>query len=206
MKNLLFPFFVSLTTMAFAQTSENSQNTLPRGIIKISPLQFLSQTLELSVEALNADYTKSFQFSGSLRSGHYDYEEGGGAGVTLAYRKYVKALNTPTKRDPDASQGIYYSLFLKADYFRGEDAYYWSSTGTGIDETITTIDPGFTIGWQRTIFDVLFLDVYVGGGIKIASINTTGGVRDSDPYDFDLLHPGYDGIHPVVGVKLGVGL
>jgi hypothetical protein len=205
MKNLLFLVFASSSFLCSGQAKENT-STVPRSIIKISPLQFLSQTLELSVESLNSDYVKAFEISGALRSGHYDYDQGRGGSLGIAYRKYVRPLATPTRRNPDASQGVYYSLFVKGHYFAGRDAYYWQSPNSDIDESIITVNPGFTIGLQRTLFEVLFIDIFIGGGIKFTNVKYSNAIPNFTFMDYDILHPAYEGIHPVGGVKIGVGL
>jgi hypothetical protein len=205
MKYLTCILFICVVAASHAQQVEANRSPVPRALIKISPLQFFSQTLELSVEMLNHDYSRALQISGSLRSGQSDYIDGHGAGGTLAYRKYVRPLTTPTQRNPEAVQGIYYSVFLKADYFTGEEQYWGQSQFDKTEEEIASVSPGFSIGLQRTIFEVLFLDVYIGGGIKFAAVNYVG-FTPSEQLDYDVFHPGYDGIYPVVGIKIGVGL
>jgi hypothetical protein len=206
MKNLLIVAFATCSLLGFSQVKENVSST-PRAIIKISPFQFLSQTLEVSIESLNSDYSKAFEINGALRSGHYDYDQGRGGTLGIAYRKYVRPLATPTRRNPDASQGVYYSLFVKGQYFAGRDAYYWQSPNTSrIDESITTLNPGFTIGLQRTLFEVLYLDMFIGGGIKFTNVKYSAAIPGFTFMEYDVLHPAYEGIHPVAGVKIGVGL
>jgi hypothetical protein len=204
MKQVSFLFLCCLSVCVNAQTTQETK-PVPGALIKIAPFQFFSHTLELSIEALNADYTKAFQLSAGFRSGQGDVIEGKGITGTIAYRKYVRPLSMPSKKNPDAVQGIYYSLLLRGEYFKGEEEYYGFSQFERTKETIYNLSPGFTIGLQRTIFEVLFLDVYIGGAIKFAAIDYEG----TPPYeqvDYDIFHPGYEGIYPVLGVKIGVGL
>lgn len=196
---LAFLFVFSITLSA--QEEENSSLELkpaPRALIKIAPFQFFVQTFELSVEGLNKTYKKAFQISAGYRSGQNDFINGKGATMTLAYRGYSRPLNKPLVSKPEVTQGIYYSLFLKGEYFNGDN-----DNATNQSTTINSISPGFTIGLQRLVFEVLYLDVYLGGGIKFTDINNESNTI-TDGYD--LLHPGYEGIYPVAGIKVGIGL
>jgi hypothetical protein len=204
MKRTLFFALLFVSLSAYPQNSEPAKK-LPRGLIKISPLQFFSQTLELSVETLNVDYTRAFQVSAGFRSGQGDYIDGHGANFSLAYRKYVRPLSTPTTRNPDAVQGIYYNIFLKGEYFKGEEEYWGQSQFERTKEVVRSLSPGFTIGLQRTIFDVLFMEVFIGGGIKFVDVEYSG-IAPSDQINYDLFHPAYEGIYPSIGMKIGVGL
>lgn len=194
-----------LQLVSLAVMSQSNEPQLPRAITKISPLLFFTQTLELGIEALNPAYTRSFQISASIRSGQGDYIDGRGASGTIAYRRYVTPLSTPVPRNPDAVQGIYYSLLFRVEYFKGEEQYYNQAAFETTTETIYNFSPAFTIGLQRTVFDVLFIDVYLGGGIKFADIRYHG-TSPSEQIHYDLFHPAYEGIYPAVGVKIGVGL
>jgi hypothetical protein len=83
---------------------------------------------------------------------------------------------------------------------------YNSSTGiynSDYKQTITSVSPGFTLGLQKTLWRVVFLDVYVGGGIRFSDITPP---TTSQYYDSDITDPGYEGIYPKIGAKIGVGL
>jgi|GEM_PF-6644206 len=205
MKASFFIPLLFLCVSANSQSRTEDTNNPARAIIKLSPLHFFSQTLELSVETLDPNYTRAFQISVALRSGQAEYIEGRGGGVTLAYRKYVRPLSTPSVRDPAVFQGIYYSVYLKGDVFQGEEDYWGQSQFFKTKENVRSIGPGFIIGLQRTIFQVLYMDVYIGGGIKFADV-TYDGTAPDDQINYDLFHPAYEGIYPAVGLKIGVGL
>ncbi len=205
MRYLLFVFLLGIGSAAIAQdtsTSSDLPGPTPHQIIKISPFQFFAQTFEMSLESINQNYTKAFQISAGYRSGQVDFSDGRGATVTLAYRNYARPLNAPVKNHPEVTQGIYYSIYVKGDSFKGTETYF----GQPSSETkILSFSPGFTLGVQRTLFEVLFLDIYVGGGIKFPSI-TYSQANHPDQSHYDIMSPGYSGIYPAIGIKVGIRL
>jgi hypothetical protein len=205
MRYLVFSMLVMISGSAIGQDSSTPPSLprpTPHQIIKISPFQFFAQTFEMSLESINQNYTKAFQISAGYRSGQIDFSDGRGATVTLAYRNYARPMNTPLKNHPEVSQGIYYSVYVKGDSFKGTETYF----GQPSTETkILSISPGFTLGLQRTLFEVLFLDIYVGGGIKFPSI-TYSQANHPDQSNYDIMSPGYSGIYPAIGVKVGIRL
>src|SRR5688500_13340032 len=124
--------FLTILALTFVRSSAqiDSAKNIPSALIKISPFQFIAQTFELSVEALNRRHNKSFEISGGYRSGHADYANATGGSVSLAYRKYARPLSTPLKNNMDEHQGIYYSLFVKTEWFKGTEAPFGTSTDT----------------------------------------------------------------------------
>lgn len=197
-----------LTFVSHAQDSLSSKQgrEMPRQLIKISPFQFFAQTFEMSLETLSPNYTKSFQISAGYRSGHINFSQGKGATATLAFRKYARPMNHIVKNRPDVKQGIYYSLYLKGDYFKGTEENY--SQQQPISSSVTkifSVSPGFILGVQRSLFEVLYLDFYVGGGIKFPTVHYTAYNIDYQ-YDNDIFSPGYEGIYPMIGIKVGIGL
>jgi hypothetical protein len=52
---------------------------------------------------------------------------------------------------------------------------------------------------------VLYMDMYIGGGIKFPSIEYSQSPHP-DQGDYNVFSIGYKGIYPMVGVRLGIGL
>jgi len=206
-KLLLILAFSSVATVLFAQEGEEPGFKLPRAVLKISPFQFVVHTLELGIETFNRTYSKSFNFSVGLRTGSNDYNDGKGANLELGYRKYVAPMKYRSRRNRESYQGIYYSLFVRGEYFKGENNnYYYTSNPDSYTEKTYAIAPGFTIGFQKTLWQVILLDAYVGGGIKFSDVEyLTTPPPDYEPY-YDIFDPGYSGIFPKIGVKIGIGL
>jgi hypothetical protein len=79
-----------------------------------------------------------------------------------------------------------------------------------IDETIWNWGGGFTIGFQRTLLDIIHLDVYAGGGIQWSEIDFSyspliQSTRPLNEYQ-DIYTPGYEGIMPKFGIQIGITL
>lgn len=206
-KILLVIACFSVGIAVFAQDDSESGFKLPRTFLKISPLQFVANTLELGIEAFNPTYSKSFNFSFGFRSGSNDYYDGNGASVELAYRKYAAPMKYRVRGNRESYQGIYYSFFVRGEYFKGEDEDYYSGFPETYMQEIFSIAPGFTIGFQKTLWQIIMLDAYVGGGVKFSDVQylTTSPPVDYEPY-YGILDPGYSGIFPKIGVKIGIGL
>jgi hypothetical protein len=194
-----------LCTGVYAQETSSDGFKLPRHLIKIAPLKLFTNTLEISLESFNAQFSRSFQASVGLRSGGYGNYNG--VSLDLAYKKYVAPMAYHTRGNREYYQGLYYSFFINGSCHESvyEDYNYWngSTTVTEVRETIYSTGSGFSLGWHKTLWKALFLDVYVGGGIRFSDVQppSTYGRRY-----YDITEPGYEGIYPVIGARIGVGL
>jgi hypothetical protein len=212
MKNLLFAIFLSTPLLSIAQEEIKPAFTLPRSVIKLAPLQFFSNTLELGLESFNKDFSRSFDGSIGFRSGASDFEDGRGLALELGYRKYVSPMKLRVRKDRQFYQGIYYNVAVKGSYFSGtyRDYYYYDpNTGSSYtqdyDQKVKAISPSFTLGLQKTLWQIILLDVYVGGGIRFSDVDSE--LPDPNYYYGDgIFGPAYDGIYPKIGAKIGVGL
>jgi hypothetical protein len=209
MRNILFIALILITTACVGQ--QNSDFTFPRSLIKLSPFQLFNNTLELGIETFNPKLSKSFQATLGFKSGASEFDDGQGGSIELAFRKYVLPMELRVRKSREFYQGIYYSLYVGGSYFEGKSSSYgyfdpnngvWSNSS--YSATIKSISPGFTIGLQKTLWKVLVLDVYIGGGIKFSESQYTG--TNYYPSYNGILDPGYDGIYPKFGGKIGVGL
>lgn len=164
------------------------------------------RTFELGIENFNSTYSRSFNLSAGLRTGSNDYEKGLGGGLELAYRKYASPMKFRSRNSRESYQGIYYSLFAKGEYFKGEDPYY-SSASDNYSEKISSVRVGFTIGFRKTLWQIIILDIYAGGGYRYSDVQTTGYYNQSSyGPQYDIFDPGYSGIYPKTDVKIGIGL
>ncbi len=205
MKKLLFTLvYLSFVTTLLAQTDSVKYFKLPRTLIKISPLQFFSQTFELGIEAFDHNYSKSLNITAGLRTGSNSYDDGSGANLELGYRKYAAPMKFRSRNNHQSYQGIYYSLFVRGEYFKGKNQDY--NYPVEHSEKILSIAPGFTIGFQKTLWQIIVLDIYVGGGIKFTDIEHTNNPNNNYNNYYSIFDPGYSGIYPKTGVKIGIGL
>lgn len=192
--------------------SDSDLTQLPRASIKISPLHFFSGTFQLGFEFFNPSYSRSLNIDLGFRTGADDYRSANGFSGELGIRKYVKPLTQHEAiingKEKSFYQGIYYNLYIQGGYFKGEDSKSsFLSTFSGVtqhDVTINYVSPGFYIGLQRTLWEVLMIDFYLGGGFRITESKYTPEL--SEDIEFDIFDPGYEGIYPKLGIKIGIGL
>jgi hypothetical protein len=65
---------------------------------------------------------------------------------------------------------------------------------------------GFTIGYQKTLWQVIFLEAFVGGGIQYSYIIRSGQQGLAFFRIGGVTDPGYKGILPKVGLNIGIAL
>lgn len=195
---------VLLAGCLFAQAQEeNDDFKMPKALLKIYPQAFFVNTLQLGIETFNQSYSQSFNLDVGLRTKNENYDANySGVYGDLAYRKYFVPMKFVTK---SASRkyylGVYYSIGFKAGYYKTET--YDDFTGNYDEETeLWGLSPSFTIGIQKTIWQVLLLDMFVGGAVGIP-VYPDNAIEVTYPSIFE---PAFKGIYPKIGVKIGVGL
>ena len=225
MRVLLFLLFLVLSVTAICQ--DQPSLPLPRALFKVVPQNFAVNTLKIGTEIFNKSRTKSYslyvygRFDGNTSSQPYYYGDDyyKGLGGEFQYRKYISPLqNYTTRRGKAFLQGIYVSGYLQGASYKneGEFIYYSYDPATGqqvntvvVEESIGNWGTGFTIGVHRTLWKVLFIDAYIGGGIQWSDV-----IRMSNPnlnnynysYYSGITYPSYQGIMPKFGLQLGIAL
>ncbi|MEO5600616.1 MAG: hypothetical protein ABIR06_06800 [Cyclobacteriaceae bacterium] len=123
-----------------------------------------------------------------------------------------------SKRNKSSHQGIYGAAYIQGGSYSGQFAnqytYFDPNTGRPVtqwnnnyEEDITNWGLGFTIGYQKTLWQVLFLDAFVGGGVQFSNTIVSGQAPDQNYYYYDgILDPAYKGILPKIGMNIGIGL
>lgn len=191
-------------------------------LIKVSPQHFIASTLQVGIEHFNTDFSKSWNFSIGLRNqgnnqNSYSDEVRGGE-IDLQFRRYVRPLQQfSSRKNRTYSQGVYFGPFINGGFYTVDDlnTYTWTYrdiNGQLITETSSNggkyetqhFAAGFTIGLQRTFWEVLTLDAFVGGGLRATNFTLIAGDRN-DIYN-GLLDPGFTGIFPRIGFKVGIAL
>jgi hypothetical protein len=220
---------ISIFLLASVAASGQDETPLPspRALFKVSPQNFAINTLKIGAEIFNKNRSKSYsfylygRFDSNNNSEPYYYGDDfyKGLGGEFQYRKYISPMkNYFTKRNKDYLQGIYVSGYIQAASYKneGEFIYYSYDPNTGqqnnymvaIEESIGNWGTGFTIGINRTLWSVLYIDAYVGGGIQWS--DTIQGYNPALPMSFNsysgITSPDYQGIMPKFGVQLGVAL
>lgn len=201
MKKLLLVPFILLALDV--QCQEVPSFEMPRTIVKFSPLYFFVNTFQLGIETFNADVSRSFNLDVGYRSSSYDYEDESGFDAELAYRRYVAPMRIHTRKSRQFYQGIYYCIFVRGETFQGKPYDYNIGRYSENAVRINSLAPGFTLGLQKTLWEIVFLDVSVGGGVKFSDGE---GLNDPYYYESEITQPGYEGIFPRIGAKIGVRL
>jgi hypothetical protein len=206
MKTALFLLLVCGSIHTFGQSTPE----LPpkRILFKLSPQHFTQNTLKAGGEFFNKEFSRSFVVYFSAAAGnnpndyfyYSDYEYSGLSGE-LQYRKYISPVRFQTsKRGREYYQGIYFSGFVQGIPVYVVEYNYHESVGN--------FAFGFTLGVQRTLWKVLLIDLYVGGGLQLSDIIRSGQVPQA-PYYFyygGISNPSYNGILPKFGLQIGIGL
>lgn len=215
-----------LSTPALCQDIESLP--LPRALFKVTPQNFAENTLKIGTEIFNKSRTKSYslyvygRFDGNTSSQPYYYGDDyyKGLGGEFQYRKYISPLqNYTTRKGKTFLQGIYVSGYLQGASYKneGEFIYYSYDPSTGqqnnyrvtLEESIGNWGTGFTIGVHRTLWKVLYIDAYIGGGIQWSDvIRMSNSNLNSFNYSsyYGITDPAYQGIMPKFGLQLGIAL
>lgn len=215
---VLFSIIMAIATVAFAQ---NADLPVSRSTIKISPQHFISNSLKVGIEHFNKNFSKSFVVFFNVTAEGSDNEILGGRGYNglggeLQYRKYVSPVKQyTTKKNKSFYRGIYAAGFAQGGSYSGkfcgvDRTYDWAtqtftSTPYEYKEDIGNWAAGFTFGYQRTFWDVVFVDAFIGGGFQFSDRILVGEIPEF--YDYaDISHPNFQGILPKFGVQVGISL
>lgn len=218
-------FLLALLALSFSNifAQEVEPTPLSRTVFKLSPQHFVHNSLKAGIERFNADHSGSFAFfvTGRLENNEESfYREGyNGLAGELQFRKYISPMSRRvSKKGNSFHQGVYAAGYLQggayAGRFRSEYGYYDPNTGTYVthisydyDERIINGGIGFTMGYQKTLWQVVFVEGFIGGGIQFAERSVSGNQADNT-YDYyaGIVDPGYKGILPKIGLNIGIGL
>jgi hypothetical protein len=216
---LVILFAVATTVLAQAQDIKQLQS---RSLIKLSPQHFGVNTLQVGTERFNASFTKSWSIAIGFRNqgGNNDYDRKiRGGDLDLQFRKYVRPMQHLTSRkNRSYVQGIYFGPFVNAGMYSIDEQYTsnwinYNPMGQPIQQTQTFgaiydtrhMAGGFTIGVQRTFWEVLAVDIFVGGGLRSTAIDVISNSDNRSIYS-SVVDPSFSGIFPRIGAKLAISL
>lgn len=181
-----------------------------RTILKQSPQHFVGKALKVGLERFNRDHSGSVAvfFTGVLNNNdqniHFGDQHDGLAGE-LQLRKYISPIKLyTTNKDNLYHRGIYVAAHAQAGSYSGN--FIQGHNGEMYSEKISNNGFGFILGYQRTIWQVVFLEAFVGGGIQSGNTNRSGSFGPryfAGPW---VIEPDYKGILPKIGLNIGVGL
>lgn len=226
MKSLLV---VLLMVIAKVAVGQDEKDQTPSALFKVVPQNFVDNTLKIGTEFFNKSRSKSVsifvygRFDSDPNSGPFYYGENRykGLGGEAQYRKYISPLQPyVTRRNKNYLRGIYVAGYIQGASYSNEGNYIsshydrntgqYTSTVVNVHESIGNWGTGFTIGVHRTLWNVLFIDAYVGGGIQwsdvIRTVSPPVNPNYSGYYYTGITSPGYQGIMPKFGIQLGIPL
>ena len=201
-------------------------DTLSRTILKLSPQHFIDNSLKAGIERFNAKHTGSASLfitamiDNTQYTGFYYGSESGYDGLAgeLQFRKYFSPMQALTSINGKVyHQGIYGGAYLQGGSYSADLMYsttiYDPVTGSQHVQEFVYSDHignwgvGFTIGYQRTLWQVVFFEAFVGGGVQFADRLPDGSQpRPSYYYRTGITNPSYQGIIPKFGLNIGLGL
>lgn len=215
MKSTCKFFLVGIMVLAstFSVIAQDSDIELPRSIIKFVPFELTNNTFMLELETFNAASDKSISVGVGLTSGsRYDGDQFGVKGE-LMYRVYLKGLSVyEPKRDREPYlRGVYAGVFTRGGIVDNtEQFYYYNPNGTSTylknSKEGVWFFPGVMIGATRTLWEVLFLEVHVGAGVRFNNITDSNPLYVQEYPYYDVYDVRYKGVAPNMGFKIGVKL
>lgn len=217
--SLALMMFSSITT--FGQEAES----LARTVFKMSPQHFTQNALKAGVERFNKNHSGSLTFFATARLDNSNEEMvysdiGGYDGFAgeLQIRKYISPMKERiSKKGNVFHQGVYGLAYVQGGSYSGDFQGYNSTydpvTGIYTNEeysysnNIGNWGLGFAIGYQKTLWQVVFLEAFIGGGVQFSDEIKSGNIPGDPLYEWvDISHPAYKGILPKIGLNIGIGL
>jgi hypothetical protein len=186
-----------------------AQDKAKQYMFKMSPQHLSLNMLKVGVERLNNSQTKSFSLylfgAANHRSQGYISFPYSGGGAEIQGRKYLNTFSIKTNsKGQSFSQSVYLAGFAQVGVFRWTNTYTDQTSHQYFDKNIAL---GFTIGLQRTFWEVLVIDVFAGGGFQKGWSEASLATPIRWTFNNDrFCGPGYTGILPKVGLQIGVAL
>lgn len=219
-------FFFLADIAAFADTGwnpnrkKNFEDLRKPIIIKLSPFHFFDRQLSLTGDFFDKSYRRSTAITLNLiyadNSRVYDV----GTSLQLERRFFPRGFMPDTSNpNRNSASGFYFGMGLQLGYsefndFEGNRQYYGPNPQQPDDDDVSITSmwasPMVSLGYQLILWDALYLDAYVGGGIKFNQTEKTANKKSMDISQYyqdpDIFSRHYKGIVPRVGITLGIGL
>jgi hypothetical protein len=220
MKSLAGSFLLLFPSVVFGQAGTE----VPKVLFKAAPQNFSVNTFKAGVEVFNKKKVKSITLFVYARldrnpdTGPYYYydEYYRGLGGEAIYKKYISAIQDyTTRKNRTFQQGIYWGGYVQGAAYSNSGNYYYhqyrnnqiTTTIVDVYESIGNWGTGFVIGIQRVVWNVLYFDLFVGGGMQWSDVirRETPPVSNSQYYAYrDITSPSYQGIMPKFGLHIGL--
>lgn len=174
-----------------------------RNSIRLSPFHFIEGTFHLTYEHYFGE--SSIALSGGITSRQrwFQDEPDFGFQSELQYRYYFLP---PRNTGANGKNFFFFKGLYAGPYathrFRQQSIQEWdwvTQQNVNVFENVNEFSGGVLLGVQMAFGNVLFLDVFTGGGIK----RSTGS--NGNQQFRTLFTPGYNGVVPKAGLQLGIG-
>lgn len=216
MKKIAFCLWACLLVIT-VHAQEEDFIPLPNKIIKMNPWEFIDNTFFLEIEKFNPDQDESWNFGFGFKTGYdwYGDEEIGGK-LELSKRFYLKGMEVhyPKKDRNPHVLGVFVGFFARGVFtYKGQEDFIWNETTQESvrqtnERTVISAFPGVQLGVARTFWDILYIEGYIGGGVRYAFYEDSNpNFQQDDPYYsnyYDVSDAEYRGVAPNIGMKVGV--
>ncbi|MBL7811602.1 MAG: hypothetical protein JNL57_05220 [Bacteroidetes bacterium] len=219
--NMRFSLILAITGLSVTASAQSRYSAdLPNVIIKFSPQHLIRGGLWMSGELFNEKKQASNQIGiemlyGKANPGNDKYGIYQTSGFTFeyAFKYYPNRLRVEKKLSGERIGGFYTGFFAQAGSVNQKVRYDrytgFPPSNQKISNEIKTTSfyPGFILGKTQSLGESLYIDVFIGAGVRMA--NTTLKTDDGD-YAFDDSPEVYgfyrNGVMPKIGFTLGIGI
>ncbi len=199
-----------------------------RSAIMMDPVRLFEGTFQLSYERLITDKlsvglsglatyateegltnyffsNQTFNYFDAMSDSYIDYkgESIAGGGIILQCRDYLLADYSPRKKPPAglyaAPQLLYRRILITGEHMEFvEEEEEWVEKE--IKQRLNVFAAGAVIGARIPFMKVLFVDLFVGGNIRLSKYDKEAGfTKYKDWYNID-----FSGVFPTAGVGVGI--
>jgi hypothetical protein len=185
-------------------------------IFKLSPFHFFDRSLNVQGEFFVSPMYKNSLLIG-LTGMYRDTKNRTDQGISIEIqgRYYPRAFSADTMpyvRNKASGFYLAYGAQIGANE-KKEISGFWDRNGVYSSNDLKTnsawVTPFFCFGYQIIAWETLFVDVYLGGGMKINNVSYSPEIQrnsnfiEEDPSIFDRA---YKGIIPKLGFSVGIGI
>jgi hypothetical protein len=200
--------FTAVLLLYFCIESSAQQSIESKNNLSFSPLHLFDNTFQLGYERIFIGKTSGLFMSGGVtyKDENYDYKAGGS--FEVHYRYYL--LN-PSSESMFSEKVVFYaapyihSRYLETIYNNWSWVEDLSMPDNGyveereLKEIVKSIGLGVLMGLKLQIHEKIFVESYVGGGLKISDVDNEGG-KDQHL----ITSPGYSGVVPKGSISIGI--
>lgn len=217
----LGPGFCQTASARYFQRRKPFADTRKKTILKISPFHFFDNSFCLAGEFfLSPIYKNSLLVTvvGSFQDQVQKSDKG--FSIEFGGRYYPIGFNADTSIwYRNQSSGFYmgYGAQFGMNEYKTNQSFYDYNNLVGsktIDYTQTRksmwVTPYICFGYQLTIFEAFFLDIFVGGGVKLNQVDKStfpnmAGFDLENEQNPNIFNRYYKGILPKLGFTIGMG-